>query len=244
MFSNIGHMFSSLGENPNDNRNQRVETLGMHEVLRREKNYDAESLNNSGICFLREGEYKKAYEDFERAYRLCSCEYIHRSAFKNNMKLSQAEILNCEGDALFKLKKFPKALKKYESAVDRCPSDKTARMNKFHNNISKARNAWADVINNEGLKLLVKQDFHDAAQQFQLAFKKCDDSYTNKKTFKDNLLEAEAEILNAKGDKLVKKKKFSEAIGKYKMAYEICPRDRTVTIDKINQNFATTSASM
>lgn len=176
-----------------------------NELKRQENNFDADSYNNNGIWYMRECEYKKAFDEFDRAYKLCSYNYAHRNAFKNNMKLAHAEALNLEGDELLKLKKFSKSIKKYTAANERCPN-KTSSL-KFQENVSKAKNAWAEQINTEGIGLLNKSDFTGAIHKFQEAIKKCGDNYSNKQSFKDNLLLAEAEMTNVKEASLGKRKK-------------------------------------
>lgn len=159
------------------------------ELKRKEKNFDADSYNTNGIWYMRECEYKKAFEEFDRAYRLCSLDYAHRNAFKNNMKLAHAEALNLEGDKLLKQKNFAKSLKMYAYAIERCPNKTSCT--KFRDNVSKAKNAWAEEINTEGINLLNKCDYTGAVNKFREAIKKCSDDYSNKQSFKDNFLHAE-----------------------------------------------------
>lgn len=178
---------------------------GSSELKRQERNFDADSYNNNGIWYMRECEYKKAFEEFEKSYKLCSDDYSHRHAFKNNMKLAYAEALNLEGDELLRIKKFSKSIKKYSSAIDKCPNKTTSL--KFEEKVKKAKNAWAEEISSEGIELYNKHDYSGAAHKFQQALKKCNDDYSNKQSFEDNLLEVQSKITKLKESCLIKKKK-------------------------------------
>ena len=82
-------------------------------------------------------DYKLAKKKFNEAYKQCSSGYVNENKFNNKIKHAEAAIYNAEGNELHnKDKNYEEAVKKYEKALEACPSHEIADINTYKSNIA------------------------------------------------------------------------------------------------------------
>lgn len=193
------------------------------------KNQEADKIYVLGMKAWNINNYEVAKAKFEEAYNHCTPGYSNEKIFKDSMKRAEAEIHNVNGDVLYDKKKFGEALKKYQQAIDACPSHIVKSINIFKKNMSYSFRVLGGLCCDRR-NFFEAKDFHMKAHQIILECFKSDRSY------KSHLRHAEAEMYNNEGRQQYEEGKYDEAMKKFSQAVEKCPKNDFGNIQRYKSN--------
>ncbi|MCF2138919.1 MAG: hypothetical protein K9W44_02535 [Candidatus Lokiarchaeota archaeon] len=196
----------------------------------------AEELNNEGDAALKNKDYEKAIEIYEKAWKMLQKageKWIKKKGNEfqkelNKSKIQYAEqVLKPAAESAVKEKNWESAVSQYKQILKLIPESVDAKKNKMLlHDLSTVYERWADEVNAKGDAQYKSKDYEAAIESYAKSVRLIEqsDNQKKKKNFRKELSKAfqeHAQEVNNVGDRLWKEKNFAKAADIYAQSVKI-----------------------
>ncbi|WP_457556629.1 tetratricopeptide repeat protein [Candidatus Harpocratesius sp.] len=196
----------------------------------------AEELNNEGDAALKNKDFEKAIETYEKAWKMLQKageKWIKKKGNEfqkelNKSKIQYAEqVLKPAAESAVKEKNWESAVSQYKQILKLIPKSVDAKKNKmFLHDLSTVYERWADEVNAKGDTQYKSKDYEAAIESYAKSVRLIEqsDNEKKKKNFRKELSKAfqeHAQEVNNVGDRLWKEKNFAKAADIYAQSVKI-----------------------
>jgi tetratricopeptide (TPR) repeat protein len=191
----------------------------------------ADAVNKKGDQAYRNKEWASAIKFYNESIRLIKKSNNEKKLenFQNELKKTfakNADLINREGDNLYKQGDYEAAIEIYQQSVDAAEAaGNTKQKEKFEAELEKSFEKLAAQVNSEGDKLFKEKRYKEAASKYVRSIQLAENAKKSKliENFTKELrktYEKWAKILTQEADDLIKQDNFEGAVEKLAMAIE------------------------